>query len=132
MANDVKTRRTLLASAARTATTVTAQQKDASQQFIRLYLSVTAASGTGGLKVIVRGYDPVTGLPAIMNTGGAGVTATGLSVFELMPNGTATGLPTGILETVGRILPCVWDVQVLAGDATSYTYSLGCEVFPVG
>ena len=132
MAADLKTRRSLLPSAARTATTASPLQKDASQQFLRVYLNVTAASGTGGLKVFVRGYDLVSGLPAAMNAGGAGVTGVGLYVFELMPNGTVAGLPPGIIECVGRILPCVWDVQVFAGDATSYTYSLGVEVFPPG
>jgi hypothetical protein len=129
---DLKTRRTLLASAARTATAISPVQKDASQQFARFYLNVTAASGTGGLKVIVRGYDVASGLPLALTAGGAGVTAIGSYAFEMMPSGTAAGLPTGILECVGRILPCVWDVQVLAGDATSYTYSLSYEVFPPG
>ena len=129
---DLKTRRALLPAAARTATAVSPLQKDASQQFARFYLNVTAASGTGGLKVFVRGYDMASGLPAAMNAGGAGVTGIGLYVFELMPNGQTAGLPPGIIECVGRILPCVWDVQVLAGDATSYTYSLSYEVFPPG
>jgi hypothetical protein len=127
---DAKTRRTLLPSAARTATTTSAIQKDAGQQCIRVYLNITVSvAGTGGLKVFVRGYDLTSGVPAQMNTGGAAaITATGIYVYELMPNASAAA--GDVLETVGRVLPCVWDVQVTHGDGSSYTYSVGVEVMP--
>jgi hypothetical protein len=126
--NDAKTRRILLPAVARTATTVCLAQKDASQQFARVYLNVTVAGAS--LKVFFRGYDVPGGTPAVLNTGGAGVTAIGMSVFELMPNGAVAA--GDVKETVGRILPCIWDIQVQHADATTTTYSLTCEVFPVG
>jgi hypothetical protein len=126
--NDAKTRRTLLPSAARTATTTSAISKDAGQQCIRVYLSITAASGSGGLTVFIRGYDLASGVAAKMNAGAAAILATGIYVYELMPNDAAA--VGDVKETVGRPLPCAWDVQVTHGDSSSYTYSVGVEVFP--
>jgi len=127
---DVKTQRVLLTSAARTATTACALQTDKSQQALRVYLNITAASGTGGLKVLIRGYDKVSGNAAQLNGGGAAaIVATGTYVYEMMPSaGTAVG---GVLETVSRLLPVQWDVQVTHGDASSYTYSVSCDVLPL-
>jgi len=129
MGMQLKTRRTLLAGAIRTATATCPLQQDAVEQHVRVYLNVTAASGTGGLKVVVRGYDIVSGLPAALNAGGAAAKiAPGLFVYELM---RSDALPVGnVVETVGRGLPCVWDVQVTHGDASNYAYSLSCEVLP--
>jgi hypothetical protein len=33
-----------------------------------------------------------------------------------------------VQERRGSALPLEWDVQVTVGDASSYTYSLSCEV----
>jgi hypothetical protein len=127
-ATSLKTRRSLLASAARTATATSAVQHDATQQCIRAYLNVTVASGSGGLKLFFQGVDLVSGTAANLNGGGAAQTAAGIYVYELMPNNsTAAG---NVIETAGRALPCVWQVQVTVGDASSYTYSVGIEVFP--
>jgi hypothetical protein len=126
--SEIKTQRILLASAARTATVASAQQKDAVLQYARVYVNVTAASGTGGLTCQFRGYDRVSGSAAALSTGGAALTATGLYVFEMMPNTmTAAG---NIKETVARLLPYQWDFQITVGDSSSYTYSVSCEVFP--
>lgn len=66
---DVKTQRILLESAARTASTACAQQTDKHHRTARVYLNVTAASGTGGLKVVFRGYDKVSGNAAALSAG---------------------------------------------------------------
>ena len=126
-----KVQRILLASAARTVQTACPQQADAVQQFVRVYLNITAASGTGGLKAIIRGYDRVSGLPVNITVGGAAaVIATGLYVYELVSSGNVAVSP--VLESVGRFLPVQWDVLVTVGDASSYTYSLSCELAPPG
>lgn len=126
--SDLKVQRTLLASAARTASTASAQQNDASQQYIRLYLNVTVASGAGGLQPQIRGYDKVSGSAVAISVGGAAIIATGLYVYELMPSpNVAAG---AVKESLGRTLPCQWDVNVVHGDGSSYTYSLSCEVLP--
>ena len=125
---DQKTQRALLPSAARTATTACAQQTDRTQQVVRLYLNVTVASGTGGLQPQIRGYDRISGGAVALTTGGAAVTATGLYVYEMTytPNAAAGN----VKESVGRFLPVLWDVNVVHGDGSSYTYSLSCEVGP--
>ncbi len=128
MSIGIKARRILLASAARTAATASLKQTDDVQQCCRVYLNVTAASGTGGLTPTFRGYDKVSGNAVSLTTGGAAITATGLYVYEMMANAqTAAG---NVKETVGRYLPCVWDFNIAVGDASSYTYSVSCEVMP--
>lgn len=125
-----KSRRTLLASAARTATTVANNNgspfREHFKQKMRMFLNVTAASGTGGLQPQVRAYDPLSGAATAITTGGTAVTATGLYIYEL---GLAEATPAGnVKECDSRPLPTLWDVQVVAGDSSSYTYSLSCEV----
>jgi hypothetical protein len=124
---DVKTQRILLESAARTATTACAQQTDKTHRSVRVYLNVTAASGAGGLKVIIRGYDKVSGNPAAITGGGlTAITAAGIYVYELMPYaGESVG---AVQETQGRLLPVGWDAEVTHADASSYTYSLSADV----
>lgn len=132
--SDIKTIRALLPMLARTAAAACQKFADPEQQAIRVYLNVTAASGTGGLTVQVRGYDPIsmrlgnTPVAANLNTGGAAITATGLYLFDL---GLSVGaVSAGIHDSAARFLPYNWDVNVAVGDASSYTYSLSCEVFP--
>ena len=132
--SDIKTTRVLLTMAARTATVASAKFIDRAQQFCRLYVNVTVASGTGGLTVQLRGYDPVSLEPgntpagAFLNGGGTAITATGGYVIELLL--TAGSIVGGVHDSVARMLPCTWDVNVGVGDASSYTYSISCEVFP--
>jgi hypothetical protein len=123
---DVRTQRVLLEPAARTATTACVQQVDKHHRSVRVYLNVTAASGTGGLKVLIRGYDKF-GNPAALTGGGlTAITATGIYVYELMPYaGESVG---AVQETQGRLLPVQWDVQVTHADGSSYTYSLCADV----
>ncbi len=125
---DLKTQRVLLISAARTASTASAKAFDASQQYIRLYLNVTAASGTGGLQPQIRGYDKISGAAVAITTGGAAIIATGLYVYELVSSGNVAA--GAVKESLSRFLPVAWDVQVVHGDASSYTYSLSAEVAP--
>ena len=127
---DRKVQRALLASAARTASTACAQQADSIQQFVRLYLNVTAASGTGGLQPQIRGYDKISGSAVAITTGGAAIQATGLYVYELVSSANAAA--GAVKESLARFLPVQWDVNVVHGDGSSYTYSLSCEVAPAG
>lgn len=122
----IKTQRGLLASAVRTATNATPIQKDPVAQFLRVYLNVSAASGTGGLTLVIRGYDKTSGNAAKLTTGGGAIITTGIFVFELASSGQVAG--GDVKETVSRPLPCQWDVQIAHGDASNYTYSVSCEV----
>jgi hypothetical protein len=116
---------TLLASAARTATTNTADQTNANGKGVVVYLAITAASGTGGLQVSIQGKDPVSGNYFLLATLGAAVTTTGNKAYMFYP-GAASG---GSLQAGAQmVLPRTWRVQIVHGDGTSYTYSVGCSV----
>jgi uncharacterized membrane protein len=125
---DIKTVRKLLTSGTRTATIATIKQTDAQEQSLRVYVNVSAASGTGGLTVVIRGYDPTSGLPCALTTGGGAITTTGIFAFEMMPSSQSAS--AAVKETVGRALPYVWDVQIQHGDSSNYTYSVGAEILP--
>jgi hypothetical protein len=121
-----RVQRTLLASAARTAAIAAPKQTDYCAHGVRVYLDVTAASGTGGLKVIIRGYDRFSGNAVELSTGGTAITATGTYAYELYPNAAAAA--GKVADAVSRELPVQWDAEVTAGDSSTYTYSLSCEV----
>jgi len=123
---DCNVQRTLLPSAARTVATACPVQNEVTARALRLYLSVTAASGTGGLQPIIRGYDKVSGNTVSLSTGGTAIVAVGTYCYEM---GLGIGAASGnIKECQNRPAPVQWDVNVVAGDGTSYTYSLSVEV----
>lgn len=122
---NIKAQRLVLPSAARTATTKGQTFTDRWANGLRCYLNITAASGTGGLKVQVFAVDKYSGASTAISTGGTPTTATGLYVYELgLSDATNSG---NILDCVSRPLPETWYAQVTAGDGSSYTYSLTCE-----
>lgn len=90
---------------------------------VRLLLNITAASGTGGLKVVVSARSG--GAVAALNTGGSNQTTTGLKVYEIYPN--AATAAAGIVDAVSRQLPDEYQVEVTHADGSSYTYSLAME-----
>jgi hypothetical protein len=112
---------TLLASAARTATTVSPDQTNYNHCGVLLYVNVTAASGTGGLTVRIAGKDPATGLYRYLNVAPTAITATGSYQFALSPS-VAGG---NVAQATSLRLPRTWRVEVTAGDGSSYTYSIG-------
>ncbi len=119
---------TALASAARTETTASGVFKNPGYRGIRVYLSVTAASGTGGLTVIVRAVEPVSGAKVDLNAGGAAVTTAVKRMYEVYPSAAAAS--GFVQDAISRQLPGEFDVVVSHGDATSYTYSLAFEFLP--
>jgi hypothetical protein len=141
MAN-TKTSRLLLSSAARTVATASKVQQDEHARGVRLYLTITVAvAGTGGLQVVVRGYDRApgagvatgqsgvvyAGVPVVLTGPGTAQTTTGTYVYEMSPYGGI--VRTNVLAATVAALPWAWDAEVLVGDATSYTYSLSAETF---
>jgi len=113
---------TILTSA-RTATTNSGDQTNFNGRGVRIVLSVTAASGTGGLQVQIQGKDSISGSYYQLNTTPAAVTATGTYVYDLYPAAldSAAG---GITQKSQVLLPRTWRVNVVAGDSSSYTYSI--------
>ena len=92
---------------------------------VYIFLNVTAASGTGGLTVILQAKDPISGLYANVYQAAAAVTATGLKLYLVYPGASSAGT-----ETKGGALPRTWKIHINVGDASSYTYSVGVCTLP--
>lgn len=110
---------TLLASAARTATTDSTIQTNHNAKGVLLFLNVSAWGGAGSLTVSVRGVDPVSAVAKTIATFTA-VTAADLFPLSFFPGATA-----GASQAIAGVLPRSWWVRVTAADGTSHTYSLG-------
>ncbi|WP_407310490.1 hypothetical protein [Desulfosporosinus sp. SB140] len=119
---------TLLASAARTSSTVSPTQTNYNAKGIIVWINVTAASGTGGLQVIVQGGHPLIGGYAPWLTAApAAITSTGVRGYAFYP-GISTVAGTGINVAINGILPRTFSVLVQHGDSSSYTYALGASL----
>lgn len=116
-----------LPSAARTATAASPVMPNRRHTGVVVMLNISAASGTGGLTLKIRGLDPVSGNFFDLLSDGAPITATGLYVFSLNPSEGAAS--AGVRVAVSRHLPQEWQVQVVAGDGSSYTYSVSATLF---
>jgi hypothetical protein len=117
---------TLLASAARTADPTVTAETDNQHPGVLLILDVSAASGTGGLTVSVRGYDPISDNTFDLLVDQNAILATGTYAF-LLALGAARGA-NGLRVSEGFVLPRKWDVTVVHGDGSSYTYSLSATM----
>ena len=115
------TKGTLLASAARTATTTSADQTNYNARGVVLFLNVTAVSGTGGLQTRLRYIDPISATQQYASVAPTVVTATGLFIYVFYV-GAAAG---NVAAATSLVLPRDWAASVVHGDASSYTYSLG-------
>ena len=113
----------LLASAARTATTASADQTNYNGSGkVRVVLNVTVASGSGGLQVVVQGKDSISGNYYALNASPSAVLTTGTYVYDIVPGGETAA--NGITQATQTFVPRTWRVNVVAGDGSSYTYSI--------
>jgi hypothetical protein len=113
---------TLLASAARTASTPSSNQENYNSKGIIVYLNITSSSGTGGLTVQIQGIDPVSGLTHTLLQSSS-VTSNGRYSYMLYPG--ASDIGTDLKQTNGGVLPRKWRVNIYNSDGSSYTYSVG-------
>lgn len=121
---------TALASAARTVSTISSDIDSAGARGLIVYLNVTAASGTGGLTPRLVAKDPVSGVTSVSAAVSSAATATGLRVYHFAPGvGTLAGMGIGWGAASVQISK-TFQLQVLHGDASSYTYSLSYELLP--
>lgn len=124
--NQPNTSATLLASAARTSSTQSADQTNASCKSVVVFLNVTSAAGTGGLTVRILGKDPASGNYFLLNAAPTVVNSIGQYGFVLGPGCVSSG--GSIWQTTATVLPLAWAVQVAHSDSSSYTYSLAASV----
>ena len=108
---------TLLASAARTATTASEDQTHGDYVGAHVIINVTAA-GTSTLTVTIQGKDPISG-DYYTILASAGLTTTGMTVLKVHP-----GITAAANLSVSDILPDTWRVSCAKGDASSWTYSV--------
>ncbi len=119
---------TALASATRTTSTITTDISARGFRGLILYLNVTAASGTGGLTPRLIAKDPLSGVTSVSAAVSAAATSTGLRVFHFGPGvGTLSGTGIG-WGAASVMLSNTFQLQVLHGDASNYTYSLTYEL----
>jgi hypothetical protein len=117
----------LLASAARTSSAVAPVQTNYNARGLVLFLNVTAASGSSGLIVQLLGIDPVSGSAVQFPTkNGTRVAATGSLLYVWYPGiAEVAAQANSLMSASSMAVPRTWEAIVNAGDATSYTYSLG-------
>jgi len=129
MMSDYKSRRVALPSATRNASIASERIKNILRhRGVIVFLDITTASGTGGLKVIVRGYDAF-GLAYDLNDGGTALTAMGRRMYVIYPGTLDT--PAGFVADTAQIpLPQEFDIYVNHGDGSNYTYAVSYELIP--
>ena len=120
----------LLPSATRTALTQSAVQTNRNAKGVLIYLSVTAASGTGGLQLNIEAVDPASGSAEFLNSSPAAITAiTGnLAIYLLYPGASSTNVGPNVKQVTSGILPATWRVRITPGDSSNYTYSVGASL----
>lgn len=120
----------LLPSAARTALVadLVPDENVADARGLIVFLTVTAASGTGGLTMSLKALPPggQTGGIAFA-TASAAIIATGLSILVVYPGIATAASPW---TAVNSVLPTRFSLNVAVGDASSYTYSIAAFLLP--
>ena len=113
---------TVLASAARTATTVSADQTNYNHKGIFVVFDVTAVPGGDTVQLKLQAYDGASGKYIDLLTGTA-ESAVGTYLYGLYPG---IGDKNAIFDNYEEImLPRTWRVQIVHSAATSFTYSVG-------
>jgi hypothetical protein len=115
---------TLLASAARTATTAFANQVNYNAQGVKIIVRVSAI-GTGNLTPALRGIDPVSGVEYNLLGTVTAITAAGTYVYEVMPGASGTTSEIPLKSSSG--LPRTWGGRITSSDGSSWTYSVGYQ-----
>jgi len=119
---------TLLASAARTASTGSSTQTNHNARGVIVSLNVTAA-GTSTLQMQLRFVDPIGGATGNGIASSATITTTGTYTAYCYPGAAGIGSAIGTIGTMIKLLLGVplgrsWSCSVISGDGSSWTYSL--------
>lgn len=112
---------TVLASAARTASVNSADLSNPSARGAVIVIDATASAATPSVVFTVKGKSSLGSDYYTILTSVA-ITGTGTTVLRVYP-----GLTAAANATVNDVLPLVWRVEAVAGDADSLTYSVSCN-----
>lgn len=118
---------TLLASAARTATTASPDQTNNYHRGVIVWLNVTVAPGVETLITRIEGKDPIGGLYRTLNAAPTGITTAALFAYWLYPT-DSTG--QNLDQATEMPLPRTWRVNVVHSAGSSWTYSVGYSLIP--
>jgi hypothetical protein len=118
---------TALASAARTATTSSADLTNYNGDGVLVILRVSAITTAPSLVLTIEGKDPASGVYYALNANPTAVAATGTFVYEL-GEGASGAAAGGITQRTAGQLPRVFRVTVTHGNANSVTYSVGYTI----
>ena len=116
------TQKTLLASAARTASVNSDDQKNAYHRGVRVHIKVTADPAAASLTYTIEGKDQITGTyyTLLASAAVASVSDTFLLVY---PGATVTSN-----VSANSALPAWWRVKCTAADTDSFTYQVTAEL----
>lgn len=114
--------RSILASAARTASTETPDQRNAVHRGVRVHINATASAATPSVVFTIQGKDQVTGDYYDL-LASAAVTGAGDTYLLLYPGAAVTSN-----VSANAVLPPHWRVKAVAGDADSLTYGITAEL----
>lgn len=117
-----------LASAARTVTTAGTTQTNYNHRGIFVTLDITVASGTGGLSLVLYGVDGSQ--TSQLWSPGSPKTTVGRWSFMFYPGLATAPNGTGIVAVANGVLGRRFLLQVVVGDASSYTYELVYSLIP--
>ncbi len=114
--------RSLLASAARTATVATADQSNTEHRGVVVIINATAATSTPSVVATIQGKDEVSGAYYTI-LASAAIVGTGTTVLRVFPGATnASNL------VANDVLPSTWRVNLVHADTDSITYSVAAQV----
>lgn len=119
---------TILPSALRIATVGSADTPNPGYKGVMVILSVSAASGTGGLQVLIEGRDPLNAGYYVLNATPAAIINVNTAVYVLYPG--ASGVAGNVTQATSLPLPDTWRVAVVHLNATNYTYSVQAVLLP--
>jgi len=112
----------VLASAARTAATVTSTFDNYTRKGLHLLINVSAAATAGGITPTIQGFDEASQTYYDLLVGSA-ITTTGTTVLKIYPGIAATAN-----VSASDFLPAKWRVSVAVSTADSYTYSISANL----
>lgn len=111
--------KTVLASAARTASANSADLTNSNGRGVVVVIDATASAATPSVVFTVKGKDPLSGIYYTI-LASAAVTGISTTVLRIYP-----GLTAIANQTATDVLPRTYRVEAVAGDADSLTYSVG-------
>ncbi len=114
--------RRLLPSAARTATTQTADQRNARHRGVRVHINTTVDPAAASVVFTVQGKDNLTGDYYTL-LASAAVTAVGDTYLHIYP-----GIAAAANTAVSAVLPPYWRVLCTHADGDSITYEITAEL----